>query len=121
MEVVNVRCADIRPQYQNLAEWCKDEKNVYIGRRGVVFISSYQGVRIRYPPRDSVWANPYKIVNDDRDECLRKYREHIISKIDKENLIPDLLLLKGKILGCWCAPEPCHGNILQELIEIYDV
>ncbi len=23
--------------------------------------------------------------------------------------------LKGKILGCWCAPEACHGDILAEL------
>lgn len=23
--------------------------------------------------------------------------------------------LKGKILGCWCAPLPCHGDTLAEL------
>ncbi len=25
--------------------------------------------------------------------------------------------MKGKNLGCWCAPEPCHGNILLELLS----
>jgi len=27
--------------------------------------------------------------------------------------------LKGKRLGCWCAPLPCHGDILRELCELY--
>jgi hypothetical protein len=31
---------------------------------------------------------------------------------------PDLMArlpeLKGKVLGCWCAPEACHGDILSE-------
>ena len=119
MEVVNVRCANIRPQYQHLAEWCMDTSNVYIGRRGIVFISGSQGVRVRYPSKDSIWANPYKIVDNDREECLRKYREYIISKIEKDNLMYELFQLKDKTLGCWCAPEPCHGHILQELIELY--
>lgn len=28
-----------------------------------------------------------------------------------------LLELKGKRLGCWCKPAPCHGDVLVELIE----
>lgn len=27
--------------------------------------------------------------------------------------------MKGKNLGCWCHPEPCHEDILLELIEKY--
>ena len=23
--------------------------------------------------------------------------------------------LQGKTLGCWCSPEPCHGEILHRL------
>jgi hypothetical protein len=23
--------------------------------------------------------------------------------------------LRGKILGCWCAPLPCHADILAEV------
>jgi hypothetical protein len=25
--------------------------------------------------------------------------------------------LKGKVLGCFCKPKPCHGDILLQLIE----
>jgi hypothetical protein len=32
---------------------------------------------------------------------------------------PDLLArlpeLRGKVLGCWCHPEQCHGDTLAEL------
>ena len=30
-------------------------------------------------------------------------------------IIKDLGELKGKILGCWCRPNKCHGDILVEL------
>jgi hypothetical protein len=37
-------------------------------------------------------------------------------------IIDDILInqvseLKGKILGCWCKPKPCHGDILVELAD----
>jgi hypothetical protein len=48
--------SNIRPNYKNLEEWCNDPNNVYIGRKGIVFIDSE-----RYPKYDSIWSNPYKI------------------------------------------------------------
>ena len=32
-------------------------------------------------------------------------------------LMNNLHELKGKVLGCWCKPKPCHGDMLIELIE----
>lgn len=32
----------------------------------------------------------------------------------------ELLLLKGKTLGCWCKPEACHGDVLVELVTKYE-
>ena len=23
--------------------------------------------------------------------------------------------LRGKVLGCWCHPQPCHGDVLAEI------
>ena len=28
-----------------------------------------------------------------------------------------LIELEGKVLGCWCHPEPCHGDILVKLLR----
>lgn len=117
-KVINVRVANIRPQYNNLKEWMKDDNNVYIGRGCILVIDG-----IRYPKENSIWANPYKI-NDStgitRNDVLEKYRTYIIQKIENNyELKQKLLQLKGKILGCWCKPDGCHGDILAELIDKY--
>ena len=35
-------------------------------------------------------------------------------------LINDLHELDGKILGCWCKPKPCHGDVIAELVNNRD-
>lgn len=77
-EVVNVKVKYIRPKYKNLKEWISDSSNnVYIARRGVVFIDGK-----RYPPKDSKWANPFKIgKNLSRAEVCAKYEDYITKKI----------------------------------------
>lgn len=74
---------------------CKKEKyDVYIGR-------------------PSKWGNPFIIGRDGtREEVIEKYREYIMQRPD---LLSDLHELKGKVLGCWCKPKPCHGDVLVEL------
>jgi len=69
--------------------------------------------------RPSQWGNPFIIGRDgDRTEVIKKYREWILMQPD---LLKQLPILKGKRLGCWCAPLPCHGDILVELVEGLDV
>ena len=117
-KVVNVKVEHIRnnsPPYNNLSEWMSNSNNVYIGRKGIVFIDGK-----RFPPKDSIWHNPYKI-NDkiDRTSTIDRYRKFIINKIRCEELTDQLLELKGKNLGCWCKPNECHGDVLVELINKY--
>lgn len=116
MSVVNCKVKYIRPKYNNLKEWMNDENNIYIGRKGVVFIDN-----IRFPKNSSNFANPYKIGKDGtREEILLKYKNFIVNKLNNDkDLVVELLLLKGKNLGCWCFPKSCHGNILLELIDKY--
>jgi hypothetical protein len=116
-KVVNVKVKYLRPEYDNLEEWMNNDNNVYIGRKSIVFIN-----KVRFPKKDSIWCNPFKInKGNDRDEVCKKYRKHIIAKLDSDpKLVNQLLKLKGCNLGCWCAPEPCHGDILIELINQYD-
>jgi len=28
-----------------------------------------------------------------------------------------LMELDGMVLGCWCRPKACHGDVLVELID----
>lgn len=114
MSVVNVRVKNIRPQYHNLKEWMDDPDNVYIGRRGIVFIDAS-----RFPPSNSIFANPFKVGKDGTlEEVLEKYRKYIWDKIHSGEIRnEDLDNLRGKNLGCWCKPKKCHGDILLDILN----
>lgn len=116
MSVVNCKVQYIRPKYNNLQEWMNDSDNVYIGRSGVVFIDKQ-----RFPKISSNFANPFKIGKDgNRDEVIQKYETYIRNKLKNNHILQqELIEMKGKKLGCWCAPDPCHGNVLIQLIEEY--
>jgi len=116
--VSNVKVKHIRPKYQDLKEWCEDESNLYIGRRGIVFVT-IEGKKQRYPPRDSIWANPFKIGKDGtREEVTKKYEEYVRELIQNKKV--DIKELEGKNLGCWCKPDSCHGDILVQLVKEYN-
>lgn len=73
------------------------------------------------PPKDAVyvgrgtrWGNPFKIGRDgDRDKCIRAYRIMVESHAPTVQAIRREL--RGKDLVCWCAPEPCHADVLLEI------
>lgn len=74
----------------------KDEYDVYIGR-------------------PSIWGNPFKIGPDGtRLQVIKKYRKYVT---DDPELMSAISELKGKRLGCWCYPLPCHGDVLAELAD----
>lgn len=123
--LVNVKVAHIRPQYDNLKEWCEDENNVYIARKGVVFVPDEKSGKVRYPPSDSTWANPFKLpkgkdTDADRAVVSNQYEEYTRERLANEpRLVDELLALRGKNLGCWCTPKTCHGEVLLILLEEY--
>lgn len=67
--------------------------------------------------RRSVWGNPFRIGTDgDRATVIDRYRAYLLAS---PQLLARLPELRGKLLGCWCHPEPCHGCVLlQQLAEV---
>lgn len=66
-----------------------------------------------YIGRPGKWKNPFPL-DDPKDEikrglCLTKYTEWLFTQND---LLNDIHELKDKVLGCWCAPRLCHGDVL---------
>ena len=74
---------------------CKREKyDVYIGR-------------------PSPWGNPFVIGRDGtREQVIQKYEQWLLTQPALLAALPEL---KGKVLGCWCSPKPCHGDVLVRL------
>src|SRR5437868_10812117 len=119
--VVNVKVDHIRPKHKNLKQWMRDENNVYIGRKCIVFITLKDGSKERYPKKDSIWANPYKIGNNmSKKKCLKKYEKHLTKLLKDEDNLKEFEKLKGKNLGCWCKPEKCHGDIIVKMLKTID-
>ena len=75
---------------------CKREKyDVYIGR-------------------GSKWGNPFRIGPDGtREEVIAKYKEMVMGNKQLQERIRREL--RGKVLGCFCSPHPCHGDILAQI------
>lgn len=73
-----------------------------------------------YIGRPSKWGNPFSHLPNTiaqykvgtREEAIEKYAEWLL---EQDELLKDIGELKGKILGCWCSPKKCHGDILLAL------
>eukprot|EP00392_Amoebophrya_sp_AT5.2_P003145 g3150.t1 len=80
---------------RDIAAWRREKQNnVYIGR-------------------GSKWGNPYRAPRDgNRDEVIRKYAEHF----ERSGLKEKVEELRGKSLGCFCCPFPCHGDVILEAL-----
>ena len=67
-----------------------------------------------YIGRGSKWGNPYKIKDysdpNDRAQVIELYRKNVLPRFSTE----ELAVLKGQDLLCYCAPQPCHGDLLLE-------
>lgn len=105
MSLVNVKKQFLNKYgYKNFSEWIADDNHVYIGRNMSFYVPGAVA---------SKWANPFTVKKYGRDECLEKYREHIMNS----PLLDEISELKGKVLGCWCHPERCHGDVLLDILN----
>lgn len=63
-----------------------------------------------YIGRPSKWGNPFQIGSDgDRAQVIARYERWLDTQPELLEALPELA---GKTLGCWCAPQPCHGDVL---------
>ena len=90
---------------RELVAWAKERSLlVYVGRGGR---------RHEWP--ESIWANPFIVDrHGTRDEVIAAFREHLEHSPGLKARLPEL---HGKVLGCWCHPEPCYGDILCERVN----
>lgn len=72
--------------------------------------------------RTTKWGNLFTHVQDrmtraaflvsTREEAIAAYEDWLSTQ---SNLLADLPELEDKILGCWCRPRACHGDVLIRL------
>ena len=94
----------VRRQGGEVVQWC----DVYIGRAW-----SMGGWNLA----KSKYHNPYSSNKYGLFECVILYIDHLYDS----GLINDVEELRGKVLGCWCKPARCHGDILVRVLEMTKV
>mgnify|MGYP001175620163 CR=1 FL=1 len=68
------------------------------------------------PP--SKWGNRFVVgVHGARGECVALHERELRERARREYdaLMAELNELRGLVLGCWCAPRACHGDVLVRL------
>lgn len=83
------------------------ENGVYIGRHNA-----------KLGLVGSQFANPFPISDaQPRAVVIDKYQRWLWEEIKAKRIsLPDLLALDGKDLVCFCAPQACHGHVLEKAV-----
>lgn len=80
----------------------KEPYDVYIGRPG--------------KGQDGYFGNPYKGMS--KLESIALFRKYFYKRLKEDPVFNRRVrALKGKILGCFCAPKPCHGDVIVEYLN----
>ena len=94
----------------------REEFGIYIGRPG--------------KGQDGYFGNPVVVgeqcpvcgqIHVKPGETLVCYREYLQWRVDHDpEFRVNLQNLRGKTLGCFCKPRPCHGDVIVEWLEEND-
>ena len=92
-------------------------------------VNKRSGTPGEYVGRPSVLGNPFAIGRDGtREEVIRKYRAWLWNEISytanptparvELDRLAEKLINDGELtLVCWCAPKPCHADVIASAIE----
>lgn len=96
----------------------KDHYDVYVGRRDSGM--HYGNPFTHYPIAGTCAAIHVRT----REEAVARFETWVRGESDRdveprrrEWILGNLEALRGRVLGCYCAPELCHANVLIRLAE----
>jgi hypothetical protein len=113
----------------DMSSWSEDEKSLLKelreGHTVVVSFREHHANLVAWAQADGClvsvdrrteWGNPFEMPHDgNRETVIRNYAEHYLPQ--KPSLLAHVSELRGKALACWCAPEPCHAEVLKRKAE----
>lgn len=67
-------------------------------------------------PQSELWPRQPRDAFDSADAWLRAFREDLERRISRDSRLRKRIAgLTNQTLGCWCAPRPCHGDVVVEV------
>lgn len=71
--------------------------------------------------RTSVFGNPYRLDGSApiaRMRAIEQFRVYFSARMrDDVRYREAVLTLRGRVLGCHCAPLPCHGHVIASYLD----
>jgi O-acetyl-ADP-ribose deacetylase (regulator of RNase III) len=95
-----------------VANLYKSEYDVYIGRAG--------------KGQDGYFGNPHPVgkpcpicgITHKKGDAAKAYQETFDARIEVDPIFRRRIhALKGKVLGCFCKPGPCHGDVIANYLN----
>lgn len=79
--------------------------DVYIGRPG--------------KGQDGYFGNPFRLEYDElRGSTIERYKKWFYKRINEDHDFREAIhKLEGKVLGCFCKPQACHGDVIVNYLE----
>ena len=123
--IVTRAVEEVRPEY----EWSDSEleRKAIVEAGGTAVANMHQSSdrallywakstnRFTRIDRSSDWGNPYEMPDDgDRDTVCDSYEIFFPRKFSLHDRIDEL---RGKVLGCWCYPQKCHGDYFAAKLQ----
>lgn len=111
--VVNVRTQNLKrgcpccgEKFASLAQWLERDEHVYVGRRNFYVKATFE----------SPFHNPFRYPKGTpSDKAVADFAAYMDTHPDLKKRAK--AELRGKALGCWCAPAPCHADILKKIAD----
>jgi hypothetical protein len=98
-----------RIQRKRTKGWRMPPNTMAVGRPGY-FGSPFTG------PRAAADYRRWMAGKMGREEFARKNTRAFVHHFDRQNVLREVVRLRGKNLACWCAlDQPCHADVLLEL------
>ena len=81
-------------------------------------VNKYREAYDVYIGRPSQFGNPFSVKEYGREGCIEKYKEYFYKRIKEDvKFKEEVLKLKDKVLGCFCKPLACHGDVIKEYLD----
>ena len=97
----------------NPAEW----RGVYGFVPATVVNLKYETYDV-YIGRPGPFGNPFRLNHEnERDQILDRYRAWLNKPHMKWLRDKMRAELRGKVLGCYCKPKACHGDVIVEIVN----
>lgn len=92
----------------------KQNCDVYIGRAN----GGKDHMMNTLPTKKGWLGNPYSLSEYSREQSIKKFKIDFKHKLKNDLYFrQEVKKLKGKILGCFCKPKSCHGDVIKEYLD----